>query len=84
MTQARPFSVGDLVRPSALHGWTYTGLAGKPDDPAALRRYRKGEWVLELRARANVSLQTRVVSIRTTAEDDMWWAAERRRRSADR
>jgi len=63
-----------------MAGWTYVGLTGKPDQPEALRRYRKGDWVLELRARSNVALQTRVVTIRTTAEDEIWWAAERHRR----
>ena len=78
-----PLQVGDLVSPSSLHGWTYVGLTGRPDDPAAVRSYRKGEWVLELRARSNRALKAKVVSIRTTHQDDVRWAEERQRRAED-
>jgi hypothetical protein len=81
MIDAPPFRAGDLVRPSGLEGWAYVGLSGRPDDVSAVRRYRKGHWVLELRARSNVGLATKVVGIRTIAEDDDWWAAERERRT---
>jgi hypothetical protein len=78
-----PLQVGDLVSPSSLDGWIYVGLTGRPDDPAAVRSYRKGEWVLELRARSNRTLKAKVVSIRTTQQDVVRWAEERRRRTED-
>jgi hypothetical protein len=78
-----PFLIGDWVVPKTLIGWSYSGLAGRPDDPSAVRRYRKGDWVLELSARSNVALRARVVAIRTTLEDDAWWSDERRRRARE-
>jgi hypothetical protein len=76
--QQPPFEIGDRIRPSELHGWTYVGLSGRPDrDAHAVRRYRKGHWCLELRAYANRALLAKVVSIRTLEEDTAWWAAKR-------
>jgi hypothetical protein len=64
-----------------LVGWAYTGLSGTPDeDPEALRRYRKGDWVLELRAFSDRGRRTRVISIRTVQEDQRWWREARVRR----
>jgi hypothetical protein len=77
----RPFRVGEWVTPAVLAGWTYSGLAGRPDAPSSVRRYRRGDWVLEVRARSNSALNARIVAIRTKEEDELWWADERRRRA---
>ncbi len=76
-----PFKAGDRVRPSELLGWACTGLTGKPDvDPKAVRRYRKGDWVLELTAYNDWRIAARVVSCRTVQEDQQWWRNARTRR----
>ena len=76
-----PFSVGDKVRPDQLVGWTYTGLKGKPDkEKDAVRRYRKGQWIVELRAHSDRSRLARVMSVRTIAQDQAYWSDQRQRR----
>jgi len=80
MTTDQPFKAGERVRPTDLIGWSYTGLTGKPDaDPKAVRRYRKGDWVLELRAFSDWRTPARVVSCRTIQEDQRWWRDASRR-----
>jgi hypothetical protein len=80
VTGTSPYKAGDRVRPSDLTGWAYTGLTGKPDlDPKAVRRYRKGDWVLELRALSDWRVAARVVSCRTIQEDQRWWREAGRR-----
>ena len=75
-----PFSAGDKVRPNDLVGWTYTGLQGKPDkERDAVRRYRKGQWVLEIRAHSDRSRLARVMSVRTIAQDQAYWSDRRQR-----
>ena len=60
-------------------GWTYTGLTGTPDvDPAAVRRFSKGDWILELRAHGNRNRASSVMSIRTIEQDRHWWQQARR------
>lgn len=73
-----PFSVGERVRPDQLVAWTYTGLKGKPDkEKDAVRRYGKGQWVIEIRAYSDRSRLARVMSVRTNAQDDKYWSARR-------
>jgi len=56
-------------------------VTGRPDaDRDAVRRYRKGDWILELRAFVDRNRPARVVAIRTRAEDERWWSDERMRR----
>lgn len=75
-----PFQIGERVRPSQLVAWAYAGLTGKPDkDPHAVRRYKKGQWVLEIRAYGDRTRPARVMSIRTSAEDDQHWKNARQR-----
>jgi hypothetical protein len=75
-----PYEVGQLVRSQELYSWTYTGLQGKPGiDADSVRRYAKGDWVLQIRAHANQGRSAAVVSIRTREQDAQWWTAERRR-----
>ena len=75
-----PFQVGDLVRSNELATWNYTGLAGKPGvDKDAVRRFTKGSWVLEVGAHRNTSRTSRVVSIRTSDEDEAYWKETRQR-----
>ena len=77
---ASPFQVGDRVDPAALATWSYVGLSGRPDeDPAAVRRYTKGQWLLEVRALSDRNRPSRVMSIRTSAEDALWWKGRRDR-----
>ncbi len=73
-----PFEVGERIAPTSLFGWTYLGLTGIPDKPKSYRRYTKGMWVLELRARSNRNSFVQVLSIRTEAEDRQWWAQKAR------
>lgn len=74
MTAAAPFEVGQRVRQADLVGWTYTGLTGTPDlDPKAVRRFIKGDWILELRAYSNRHRLSSVVAIRTAEQDRRWW-----------
>ena len=76
-----PFSVGDKVRPKELIGWIYTGLQGIPDkERDAVRRYRKGQWVMEVRAHSDRYRFARVMSIRTIAQDAAYWSDQRQRR----
>jgi hypothetical protein len=77
-----PYEVGNRVRLQELYGWTYTGLQGKPGvDAHAVRRYVKGDWVLEIRAHEDQRRIASVVSIRTREQDAQWWAAKRSRGS---
>lgn len=77
-----PFQVGERVRRDQLVAWTYAGLSGKPDkDKDAVRRFKKGEWVLEVRAYGDRTRPARVLSIRTTVQDDQHWKAARQRRT---
>ena len=80
MSASAPYQVGQRVLPQELYGWTYTGLQGKPGDADSVRRYTKGDWVMQIRAHANQSRSAAVVSIRTREQDAQWWLAERRRR----
>ncbi|HET6470205.1 MAG TPA: hypothetical protein VFG38_00090 [Pseudomonadales bacterium] len=79
MTAAAPYEVGQLVRPHELYGWTYTGLQGKPGAAESVRRYVKGDWVLQVRAHSDPRRNAAVVSIRTCAQDSQWWSVERTR-----
>jgi hypothetical protein len=82
-----PYAVGQRVRAQELYSWTYTGLQGKPGiDLDSVRRYVKGDWVLQVRAHADQSRNAAVVTIRTRAQDAQWWIDERSRlgRSAHR
>ena len=75
-----PYEVGQFVRPQELYSWTYTGLQGKPGiDVDSVRRYVKGDWVLQIRAHSDQRRSAAVVSIRTSAQDAQWWTAERSR-----
>ena len=79
MTKA-PYEVGDRVAPSQLTSWDYTGLSGKPGvDKTAVRRFKKGMWVLEIQAHANRRRSSRVVSIRSTDADERFWSETRDR-----
>ena len=76
-----PFQVGDRVDPGQLVSWVYTGLSGKPGkDKDAVRRYKKGIWVLEIRAHELASRTSRVVSIRNSEEDEIYWRETRLKR----
>jgi hypothetical protein len=73
-----PFDVGDRVLPEELVGWTFTGLSGKPGkDSNAVRRFTRGDWVLEIRALEQRKRRTTVVAIRTRAQDEEWWRDQR-------
>ena len=75
-----PFEVGERVERDQLITWQYAGLTGKPGrDAHAVRRFRKGDWVLELRAHKDPVASARVVSIRTLADDDEYWSETRKR-----
>ena len=75
-----PFEIGERVARDQLITWEYTGLTGKPGrDANAVRRFRKGDWILELSAQRNPVATARVVSIRTLAEDDRYWTETRAR-----
>ncbi len=69
-----PFEVGERVLPADLLGWDYTGLSGTPGSSGASRRYTRGMWVMELIAHTNKQKPTRVVTMRTQADDKLWWA----------
>jgi hypothetical protein len=82
-----PYAVGQQVRPQELYGWTYTGLQGRPGvDAHSVRRYVKGDWVLQVRAHTDQRRSATVISIRTREQDAQWWTDERSRirRSAHR
>ena len=56
MTKA-PFEIGDRVGQNELASWNYTGLSGKPGkDKHAVRRFKKGMWVLEVQAHVRLYL----------------------------
>lgn len=75
-----PYQVGDRVDTKELISWVYTGLSGKPGkDKDAVRRFKKGIWVLELRAHENPGRASRVVSIRTSDADEVHWQETRQR-----
>lgn len=74
------FKVGERVDPKDLISWSYTGLSGKPGkDKSAVRRFRKGMWILEMQAHINPAQPSRVVSLRTTEEDQSHWQETRQR-----
>lgn len=75
-----PFRIGDRVTRDQLRTWEYVGLSGKPGrDKHSMRRFKKGDWTLEVGAQKNPRSPTRVVSIRTLAEDEEHWAETRAR-----
>jgi len=75
-----PFKIGERVHPDQFRTWEYVGLSGKPGrDKHSVRRFKKGDWILEVQAQKNTSSSSRVVSIRTLAEDDQYWAEARTR-----
>lgn len=75
-----PFEIGDRVEPSQLVSWVYTGLSGKPGkDKNAVRRYKKGIWVLEVRAHEHSTRTSRVVSIRNSDDDETFWRESRQK-----
>ncbi len=75
-----PFKVGDRVHPDSLVTWTYTGLSGKPGkDKRAVRRYRKGIWILEVFAQVDPARWSRVASICTSEQDESRWRETRER-----
>ncbi|MCP5178985.1 MAG: hypothetical protein R3E84_05030 [Pseudomonadales bacterium] len=67
------------MKPDELWGWEYVGLSGKPGLENAVRRFTNGDWALEVRALKDPGAPTRVVSIRTLAEDNAHWAETRSR-----
>ena len=76
-----PHRVGEKVCPNELLGWVCTGLQGKPDkERAAVRRYRKGQWVMEVPAYSDRSRFAGVMSVRTVAQDEAYWSNRRQRR----
>lgn len=84
MTQA-PFEVGERINSSQLISWSYAGLSGKPGkDTSAVRRFKKGAWILEVFAHEKASRESRVVSIRTSEEDASHWLETRERRMRHR
>jgi len=74
-----PYEVGQLMHPQELFSWTYTGLQGKPGDADSVRRYVKGDWVLQVRAHADQRRSATIISIRTREQDAQWWRAWRSR-----
>lgn len=75
-----PFRIGERIRPDQLVTWSYLGLSGRPGrDKHAVRRYRKGDWVVEIRASGSFRAPSVVASIRTSAEDDQFWKETRAR-----
>ena len=75
-----PFRIGERIRPDQLATWNYIGLSGRPGrDRHAVRRYRKGDWVLEIHATLSFKNPSFVTSIRTAAEDDAFWKETRQR-----
>ncbi len=75
-----PFTIGERIRPDQIRTWEYVGLSGMPGrDKHSVRRFKKGDWVLELRAQIDPRATTRVVSIRTLHEDDRHWVETRAR-----
>jgi hypothetical protein len=75
-----PFKTGERVHPDQLRTWEYVGLSGKPGhDKRSVRRFKKGDWRLEVHAHKDPRALSRVVSIRTLAEDDEHWTETRMR-----
>ena len=75
-----PFAIGERVHPDQLQTWEYVGLSGKPGrDKHSVRRFKRGDWILEVQAHKNPNPSSRVASIRTLAEDDQYWAETRTR-----
>lgn len=75
-----PFEIGERIHPDQLRTWEYIGLSGMPGrDKHPVRRFKKGDWTLEVHAHKNPNSSSRVVSIRTLAEDDQYWAETRTR-----
>ena len=79
MTKA-PYEVGDRIDQNELIGWVYTGLSGRPGkDKHAVRRFKRGMWVLEVHAHTRPDRSSRVVSIRSSDEDEHFWSETRDR-----
>jgi hypothetical protein len=79
-TMEAPFKIGERIHPDQLIAWEYVGLTGKPgQDKHAVRSFKKGDWRLEVRAHRSPRAMSRVVSIRTLAEDDKHWTETRMR-----
>jgi hypothetical protein len=75
-----PFKIGERVHPDQLRTWEYVGLSGKPGlDRHSVRRFKKGDWTLEVRAFKDPRALSRVISIRTLDEDAELWAETRTR-----
>lgn len=80
-----PFEVGERINPNQLISWSYAGLSGKPGkDTYAVRRFKKGTWILEVLAHEKATRVSRVVSIRTSDEDASHWLETRERRMQHR
>lgn len=80
-----PFEVGERVNANQLISWSYAGLSGKPGkDLNAVRRFKKGAWILEVFAHEKATRESRVVSIRTSDEDASHWLETRERRMRHR
>jgi DNA-binding transcriptional MerR regulator len=74
------FEIGEQVHPDQLRTWEYVGLSRKPGvDKSSIRRFRKGDWILEVRALKDPYALSRVVSIRTLEKDPDLWAETRMR-----
>ena len=79
MTKA-PFEIGDRVDQNRLTTWIYTGLSGKPGrDKNAVRRFKKGIWIIEVHAHVRPDKISRVVSIRSSDVDEQFWSVTRDR-----
>ena len=79
MNQA-PFEIGDEVTPDQLLTWKYAGLTEKPGvDKHAVQRFTKGIWTVEVVAHNKRDLPTRVVSVWTVDEDQIYWSTTRQR-----
>ena len=75
-----PFEIGDRVEPDQLRTWKYVGLRERPGrDKHSVRRFKKGDWRLDVRAHKDPHSPLRVVSIRTLVEDDQHWTETRAR-----
>ena len=74
MTKA-PYEVGDRVNQNELTSWVYTGLSGRPGkDKHAVRRYKKGMWVLEILAHTRPE-GPKVYGVNVNARlDTLYWA----------
>ena len=79
MENAPPFDVGERVHRNQLLSWKYTGLSGKPGAKKAVRRFKKGQWVVEVYAHVDPTQASRVVSVRTAEQDRIHWTETRQR-----